>query len=400
MRIAILKAGLFAGGGVRRVMESWARVLGAHGHSIVVLAERSESTLPIPEIPGVEQRDYPPPAGGGRFGRFRARCRAAVDALAALHREQPFDLVMTHESVTSPAVRRALPEVSILQTFHSPQVDENRLNNWKYTRDPLRLASYPATLFLAHRLDRAALEAIDWAHTLSDYTWGLLSARYPDVCDPARWSKVPGTFEDARFLPPADREEVRRSLGFEPDEQILFTVRALVARNAVERIFHCARELRDSFPRARYLIGGMGAMGQELRERAVREGVDDVVRFLGFVSEEELPAYYQGADAFLLPTRDLECFGLPVIEAMACGCTPLVTPVGGPAEVCAANHPDLVSKENSSRSFTDLVRRFLAGEIPRRPEALAAEARANFSEHAVAGPILEVVERVRRNARG
>ena len=112
------------------------------------------------------------------------------------------------------------------------------------------------------------------------------------------------------------------------------------------------------------------------------------MRFLGFVPEEQLAAYYQGADAFLLPTRDLECFGLPVIEAMACGCTPLVTPIGGPAEVCAQNHPDLVSQENTSGSFTDLVRRF---DGPVLHEAARAGDQLPRGRGAIAGQRVEPV---------
>lgn len=49
----------------------------------------------------------------------------------------------------------------------------------------------------------------------------------------------------------------------------------------------------------------------------------DATRLLGYVEEEDLPALYSGAAGFLLPSL-FEGFGLPVIEAMACG-TPVIT---------------------------------------------------------------------------
>jgi glycosyltransferase involved in cell wall biosynthesis len=51
-------------------------------------------------------------------------------------------------------------------------------------------------------------------------------------------------------------------------------------------------------------------------------GLQDVVRFTGFVSDDELPALYNAATLLALPSR-YEGFGLPVLEAMACG-TPVV----------------------------------------------------------------------------
>lgn len=400
MRIAIVKWGHVGGGGVRRVIESWARMLAAHCHRVVVVSQASSKARPLPRIEGVEERFYEPSAAVGRLGSLRAVRQAAIGVLDGVGQTAPLDLVVTHDAVMSPAVRALLPEVPLLQTFHSPSVDENRLNNWKYAPNLWRRLTYPATLGMLWHADRAALRSISWAHTLSDFTWQLLSARYPALCRDLAWSRVPGTFEDQRFVLPPDRAAVRRRLGLADDELILLTVRRLVPRNAVDRILDCAARMRLTHPRARFLIGGTGVIESQLEERAVREGLGDVVRFLGFIDEQDLPAYYQAADAFLLPTRDLECFGLPVVEAMACGCTPLVTPVGAPAEICAAEHRELVAAENSSRAFGDLVERFADGAIARRGAELAAEARRRFSEQAVSGMVVELVERVRDAARG
>lgn len=56
----------------------------------------------------------------------------------------------------------------------------------------------------------------------------------------------------------------------------------------------------------------------EPRQRAEILGLESVVRFLGPVSESDLPALYSGATAFVFPSL-YEGFGLPVLEAMACG---------------------------------------------------------------------------------
>lgn len=56
---------------------------------------------------------------------------------------------------------------------------------------------------------------------------------------------------------------------------------------------------------------------------AETHGIEDKVLFLGYVPDEELPSLYRGAEAFLFPSLH-EGFGIPILEAMACG-TPVVT---------------------------------------------------------------------------
>ncbi len=60
----------------------------------------------------------------------------------------------------------------------------------------------------------------------------------------------------------------------------------------------------------------------DLLQEATRLGVENEVRFVGYVSEPELPLYYQAATAVILPSL-YEGFGLPALEGMACG-TPVI----------------------------------------------------------------------------
>ena len=70
------------------------------------------------------------------------------------------------------------------------------------------------------------------------------------------------------------------------------------------------------------IIGDEISRHAALRHAVIQSRVEDVVRFLGFVPIETLRVFYQAAAAFVFPSL-YEGFGLPPLEAMACG-TPVV----------------------------------------------------------------------------
>ena len=71
------------------------------------------------------------------------------------------------------------------------------------------------------------------------------------------------------------------------------------------------------------LGGGIGWQGQDVLADIERLGLRDSVKHVGFIPASDLPLWYNCAEAFLYPSV-FEGFGLPVLEAMACG-TPVVT---------------------------------------------------------------------------
>jgi glycosyltransferase involved in cell wall biosynthesis len=70
------------------------------------------------------------------------------------------------------------------------------------------------------------------------------------------------------------------------------------------------------------LAGGKGWYYDTIFAQVAALGLTEFVHFPGFVPDEELPAWYHAAELFVYPSL-YEGFGLPVIEAMACG-TPVI----------------------------------------------------------------------------
>ena len=91
--------------------------------------------------------------------------------------------------------------------------------------------------------------------------------------------------------------------------------------------FAVAREQLATHPVYRHLrlviIGENISLHPAVRQTVIKSRVENLVRFLGFVPFETLRCFYQTAAVFVFPSR-YEGFGLPPLEAMACG-TPVVT---------------------------------------------------------------------------
>jgi len=70
------------------------------------------------------------------------------------------------------------------------------------------------------------------------------------------------------------------------------------------------------------LVGGKGWLYEEIFNRVRQGGLADQVRFIGYVTDQDLPLWYNGAAMVVLPS-EYEGFGLPAAQAMACG-TPVI----------------------------------------------------------------------------
>ena len=174
-------------------------------------------------------------------------------------------------------------------------------------------------------------------HVMSDFSVSLLWKLYRIPAE--RIVKIPGGVDVERFQPAADRRQVRAGLGLPLDSPLLLTVRNLEARMGLDTLLAAMVRLGAPVARASVLIGGAGSLREALERQVGQLGLDKHVTFLGFVPDAELPRYYQAADVFVLPTRELEGFGLVTVEALACGTPVLGTPVGATPELLEIARP-------------------------------------------------------------
>ncbi len=107
------------------------------------------------------------------------------------------------------------------------------------------------------------------------------------------------------------------------------------------------------------LIGGEGQLRPRLEELIHSKGLQDEVQLLGFVPEDQLAKYYQASDLVVMPTLQLEGFGLVTVEALACGTSVMGTPVGAIPEVLRTVDPLFVTEGTDGEALAKSLRLIL-----------------------------------------
>ncbi len=231
---------------------------------------------------------------------------------------------------------------------------------------PGRLRRSLAT-WLRRRIERAALRRCDRVSVMSNFMWRRVQHVHgiPD----RRLHMLPGAADLTRFHPAEDRAEIRKALKLPAGKTVLFTVRNLVPRMGLENLVEAMRALHADPNEIELFIGGEGPLRPALETSIRTHHLTERVHLLGFVPEDQLTQYYQAADLVVMPTYELEGFGLVTVEALACG-TPVVgTPVGATPEILARIDPVLITEGRDgpalARGIRTVLTRFEANPAER-----------------------------------
>jgi glycosyltransferase involved in cell wall biosynthesis len=122
------------------------------------------------------------------------------------------------------------------------------------------------------------------------------------------------------------------SSGASADAQNILHVGSTVRRKRLDVLLRVFAAVRAEFPRSRLIRVG-GAFTDAQKELVLRLGLKDSVVVLPFLEREVLAALYRKATV-LLQTSEREGFGLPVVEAMACGTPVVASDLPALREVC------------------------------------------------------------------
>ncbi len=174
------------------------------------------------------------------------------------------------------------------------------------------------------------------------------------------------------------RQEMRKKLCIPSNAVVILTVRRLVYKNGIDTLLDCAKIAVNKNPNIVFLVVGKGPDLESVRMQIAQLGIQDKFRLAGFVSDADLPSYYNVGDLFVLPSKSGEGLPLVALEAMACGLPVVATDVGGIKEILLDDYGKLFPP-NQPELLADAVLEFAAVDFSSRKGELRARIEERFS---------------------
>ena len=320
-------------GGAGRVAYHLALELGRKSHEIHVITRNDDGKWPSYE-------ELAPNLFVHRFfsqskeslGLFLREIKNSRLLAKKLAQKVKFDLLCTHQSLVAmgPLLSRHFRQIPLIHYFHSPWHEEFLL---KKQEGRAKTGKRNKTIaFLMRRIEKHLIFRAASVIVLSEYMHdrALEIHNFPED----GVVKIPGGVDLDRYnLPTGGKGAAKDAVKVPMNKTVFLTVRNLVPRMGLETLIEGFSQSSVLREKGLLLIGGRGFLEDRLKSQVESANLQDAVRFLGYVPEEDLPQLYQASDFFILPTRELEGFGLVILEAMASGTPVLGTPVGGIPEV-------------------------------------------------------------------
>ena len=156
---------------------------------------------------------------------------------------------------------------------------------------------------------------------------------------------------------------------------------------------HLIIEAMASLPGYELVIVGDGEWREKLELLAKKHGVEERVRFIGEVPQEQLPELYGGADALILASSR-EGWANVLLEAMACGTPVVATRIWGTPEVVQTSEAGVLCNERSVQGIIEAVERLFANYPDREKTRQYAE---KFSWQETTEGLLALISEINRS---
>lgn len=319
----------------------------------------------------------PPEVVPAGRGGWPLPLRMAVFARAATRAGRDVNVVDAHFALYAllPVTLTRLRRLPLVVHFHGPWTDEGRVS----ASDGAGTSAYKRAV------ERAVYRRAEMFIVLSHAFRTVLVERYGVA--PWRVQVVAPTVDLDHFRP-GDQLAARRRLGLPEGSFVAVVARRLEPRMGLEVLVDAWSHVVSERPDALLVVVGAGQLGEALEGRARELGLSQSVVFRGRVSDDDLAAAFQAADVSVVPTVELEGFGLVVLESLATGTPVVLTDVGGLPETVVGLEGAGVIAANDPVGLAAAVLDIAAGGGS-SPEACRAHAES-FSSAALADRHLEL----------
>lgn len=284
-----------------------------------------------------------------------------VQAATALHRQDPFDLIVCMTPIAPAAAAYILRNTT--STPFLVHWSHDFLSDWGWRLEtPSHLLYWPVIRWLSRRAD-----------SMRPIAEPLAASIIKGGVPPSRVKLLPTLLQSDLYVP-ADHPESRPNpfKNRPQDEQHLLFVGRLATQKNIPLLLRATAELVATGRRVHLWIIGDGELRGSLDRAIAKLGLNNHVTILGRLAPHELQSYYAHCHVFVLPSNH-EGLARVLAEASLCAAPIVCTRVGGVVDHVIPDTTALVIPPNDLPALTTAIRTLL--DNPVRSRQLARDAR-------------------------
>ena len=340
-------------GGAVRVLYEQSTSLAKRGHLVHILSREENFNEGYEKIDGVKEWKYKTDSRNS-ISFLKSTLKNSQKLYQSITEKFTFDNIIFYQPFSAYGVLRSkkIKNVNKIYSCFSFSFEEFKSRNTK-PHGLINNITFELECLIRKKWEAKVLNKSNNVIALSQFTEDKLRDVYS--IPKYKIKKIPGGVDLNRFKPVKDKISIRRQLRVSPDKTILFCVRNLVQRMGLENLIKAMKMVVRDAPDICLIIGGEGYLKHDLITLTEILDLKEYIKFTGFIPDKQLPDYYGMADLFVLPTKELEGFGLVTLEAMASGLPVLGTPVGGTKEIIGHFDPSFLFKGTDSNSMAALI---------------------------------------------
>jgi glycosyltransferase involved in cell wall biosynthesis len=242
------------------------------------------------------------------------------------------------------ALRERGVKKPFIQTVHGVLADEY-VQSLQMGSLSLRAKLANLVMWRLSKIEGASAKSASLLVTVSKYSSGKMVQFYG--VDEKKIRVVPNGVDIDRFKPSKVDAKLKRQIGLDSKLCVLFVGR-LIPRKGLSFLVEAAKHIVEEFEQTLFVVVGDGPLKSGLRARLEKMNLSRNFNFLGDVNESVLPALYNCADVFVLPSIQ-EGQGIALLEAQASGKPVVAFDVGGVREAVRDKETGFLMKPDSSQ---------------------------------------------------
>jgi glycosyltransferase involved in cell wall biosynthesis len=242
------------------------------------------------------------------------------------------------------ALRKRGVKKPFIQTVHGVLADEY-VQSLQMGSLSLRAKLANLVMWRLSKIEEASAKNASLLVTVSKYSSGKMVQFYG--VDEKKIRVVPNGVDIDRFKPSKVDAKLKRQIGLDSKLCVLFVGR-LIPRKGLSFLVEAAKHIIEEYEQTLFVVVGDGPLKSGLRARLEKMNLSRNFNFLGDVNESVLPALYNCADVFVLPSIQ-EGQGIALLEAQATGKPVVAFDVGGVREAVRDKETGFLMKPDSSQ---------------------------------------------------